>query len=239
MPRRSRGADVLHSLANTGPLRSPVPHVLTMHDVNFFPTPRARPWATHGHRPGAGGDRGPPRRPADRDLARRRATRSRACSARPRIASTSSRTAPAARRSTRCPRRRCAPHTGSRARASCCASPPSGRTRTRRRCCGRSRTCRRTSSLVLAGHPEAYDARLRQLAARARRGRAACGSPGYADDAELEALWRLAACAAFPTRAEGFGLPMLEAMRRGVPVACSDLPVLREVGGDVPRLLRS
>jgi glycosyltransferase involved in cell wall biosynthesis len=41
-------------------------------------------------------------------------------------------------------------------------------------------------------------------------------------------------CAALPTRAEGFGLPVVEAMRRGVPVACSDIPVLREVGGDVP-----
>jgi glycosyltransferase involved in cell wall biosynthesis len=57
--------------------------------------------------------------------------------------------------------------------------------------------------------------------------------PGYLPDADLEGLWDIAACVAFPTRAEGFGLPVLEAMRRGVPVACSDLPVLREVGGDV------
>jgi len=45
----------------------------------------------------------------------------------------------------------------------------------------------------------------------------------------------MAACLAFPTLGEGFGLPVLEAMRRGVPVACSDIPVLREVGGDVAR----
>jgi glycosyltransferase involved in cell wall biosynthesis len=88
--------------------------------------------------------------------------------------------------------------------------------------------------LVLAGHPEPYDARLRALAGE-------CGVSGrvrfagYVAEEDLEALWGIAACAAFPTRAEGFGLPLVEAMRRGVPVAASDLPVLREVGGDVPR----
>ncbi len=91
---------------------------------------------------------------------------------------------------------------------------------------------------MLAGHPEGYDARLRRRARPSSASATACGSLGYVDDAELEALWRLAACAAFPTLAEGFGLPVVEAMRRGVPVACSDLPVLREVGGDVPVLLR-
>jgi glycosyltransferase involved in cell wall biosynthesis len=87
--------------------------------------------------------------------------------------------------------------------------------------------------LVLCGHPEPYADELEQLAEElgvASRLRIA----GYVDDAELEALWRLAGCAAFPTLAEGFGLPVLEAMQRGVPVACADIPVLREVGGDVP-----
>jgi glycosyltransferase involved in cell wall biosynthesis len=59
--------------------------------------------------------------------------------------------------------------------------------------------------------------------------------PGYLDDARLESLWSAAACAAFPTRAEGFGLPVVEAMQRGVPVACSDIPVLHEVGGGAVR----
>jgi len=87
---------------------------------------------------------------------------------------------------------------------------------------------------VLAGHPEPYDAELRGLAARLGvedRMRFA----DYVPDAELEALWGIAGVAAFPTRAEGFGMPVLEALARGVPVACSDLPVLREVSGGLAR----
>jgi glycosyltransferase involved in cell wall biosynthesis len=48
----------------------------------------------------------------------------------------------------------------------------------------------------------------------------------------LEALYAAAALVLTATRFEGFGLPVLEAMARGVAVACSDLPVLREVAGD-------
>jgi len=38
----------------------------------------------------------------------------------------------------------------------------------------------------------------------------------------------------FPSHAEGFGLPPVEAASLGVPVVCSDLPVIREVLGDIP-----
>lgn len=85
--------------------------------------------------------------------------------------------------------------------------------------------------LVLAGHAEPYEAELRELVDRlglAQRVRFV----GYVPDPELEALYVLSACLAFPTLGEGFGLPVLEAMQRGVAVACSDLPVLREVAGD-------
>jgi glycosyltransferase involved in cell wall biosynthesis len=88
--------------------------------------------------------------------------------------------------------------------------------------------------LVLAGRREPYAERVED-AARELGVAERVISPGYLTDAELEGLWRIAGCAAFPTRAEGFGLPVVEAMARGVPVACSDIPVLREVGGELPR----
>ena len=89
------------------------------------------------------------------------------------------------------------------------------------------------SVVVLVGRPEPYDTELRRLAhdlAVTDR----VMFEAYLPDGALEALWSTAACAAFPTLGEGFGLPVLEAMARGVPVACSDIPVLREVGADVP-----
>jgi glycosyltransferase involved in cell wall biosynthesis len=49
---------------------------------------------------------------------------------------------------------------------------------------------------------------------------------------ELESLYALADCAVFPTLHEGFGLPVLEAMARSVPVLCSDIPALREVAAE-------
>jgi glycosyltransferase involved in cell wall biosynthesis len=48
---------------------------------------------------------------------------------------------------------------------------------------------------------------------------------------ELDSLYALATCLVLPTLHEGFGLPVLEAMARSLPVACSDIPALREVAG--------
>ncbi len=48
----------------------------------------------------------------------------------------------------------------------------------------------------------------------------------------LAAVYRQAALVLLPSEGEGFGLPVIEAMACGTPVVASDLPVLREVGGD-------
>jgi glycosyltransferase involved in cell wall biosynthesis len=51
----------------------------------------------------------------------------------------------------------------------------------------------------------------------------------------LVALYRGASIFAFPSLHEGFGLPVLEAMAQEAAVVCSDIPVLREVGGTAAR----
>jgi len=57
-----------------------------------------------------------------------------------------------------------------------------------------------------------------------------------ADD-ELAALLSGARALLFPSLAEGYGLPLLEALAAGVPVIGSELPVFRELGANIPELL--
>ena len=51
-------------------------------------------------------------------------------------------------------------------------------------------------------------------------------------------LYALADVLVFPSQSEGFGLPMLEAGLHGMPIVCSDIPALRETGGDDPIYVR-
>ncbi|HZP13635.1 MAG TPA: glycosyltransferase [Nevskiaceae bacterium] len=56
-------------------------------------------------------------------------------------------------------------------------------------------------------------------------------------DAALAPLLAGARALLLPSFVEGYGLPVAEALAAGVPVICSDLPALREVGGEVPEYL--
>lgn len=52
------------------------------------------------------------------------------------------------------------------------------------------------------------------------------------NDKSLEYAYANARALVFPSYVEGFGLPLVEAMQRGLPAMASDIPVFREVGGD-------
>jgi glycosyltransferase involved in cell wall biosynthesis len=88
--------------------------------------------------------------------------------------------------------------------------------------------------LVLAGTPTALEPSLLTLADELRV-RDRVSFLGFVEPVELEGLYAAATCLVLPSHNEGFGLPVLEAMGRGVAVACSSASALPEVGGDAAR----
>jgi glycosyltransferase involved in cell wall biosynthesis len=89
--------------------------------------------------------------------------------------------------------------------------------------------------LVLPGYPTPHEAELRRRVVELGI-EADVRLVGWLPNDELEGLYRAASCFVFPSLYEGFGLPVLEAMARGVPVACSDRGSLPEVAGDAALL---
>jgi glycosyltransferase involved in cell wall biosynthesis len=89
--------------------------------------------------------------------------------------------------------------------------------------------------LVLPGSPTEYETELRALAhelgvdTRVR-------FPDWLSGEDLDGLYALSQAFVLPSLIEGFGLPVLEAMARGVPVACANVSALPEVAGDAALL---
>ena len=69
--------------------------------------------------------------------------------------------------------------------------------------------------------PERYGGHVREL--------------GSCDDDQVTELLSGSKALLMPSFAEGFGLPVIEALQLGTPVIASDLPVFREIAGDIPK----
>jgi glycosyltransferase involved in cell wall biosynthesis len=229
---RSAGAQLIHSLASTAPRFPRMPAVITLHDVTFLRMRTFGPVTTFGMRMMIVA----PARRADVLLSGTAAARDEVCETLGLD-----------------PARFLVVHHG-RGRATAAAPVPAAELRARYRlegarvvlCVAAKRPHKNQEVLVraaaqldgdvvvvLVGHAEPYAEALRAVAG----GLGVEGRIRFVDpvpDGELEGLWRLADCFAFPTLGEGFGIPLLEAMDHGLAVACSDLPVLREVGGELP-----
>jgi glycosyltransferase involved in cell wall biosynthesis len=88
-----------------------------------------------------------------------------------------------------------------------------------------------THQLVIVGHLPKQSGRVLELIADLNL-TGAVRSTGYVKESEMQAILTHATMLAFPSLSEGFGLPILEAMAAGVPVACSNSTALPEVAGD-------
>ena len=180
-------ADVLHCPTYRGPLRSRVPLVVTVHDLAVLRHPEAFNRWTRTYSP-----RVVPRRPA------RRAPRDRGV---PVHAARARRAARSAGREDpgRAQRRRRRVHAATARRRAATTSLPSGRSSLARTWSVSSRQSRRT------------DRELRVVGARGWGGVDISANGvrwlGEVDDAELARLYRGAACVAYPSLYEGFGIP--------------------------------
>lgn len=218
VPRAVRGYDLLHSLGNFAPGRPSVPQIVTVHDAMWLRVSDAAP---------------PPVRALTTALVRRGAAGSR-------VVLTGAHAAKAdlvELLGIAAEKIRVVPNG--------VALTGSGERKAGRRLCGLSDDGRRLVLSVSSNLPHKNLPALVEAASLLDGALVCCVGAGTerlsgnavvglgaVDSQALEDLYAAADVVALPTRYEGFGLPVLEAMARGVPVACSDLDVLREVGGD-------
>jgi glycosyltransferase involved in cell wall biosynthesis len=85
--------------------------------------------------------------------------------------------------------------------------------------------------LVVPGYPTFHEPALRERAKTLGAG-GRIRFTGWLEDDLLDGLYRAASCFVFPSLAEGFGLPVLDALVRGTPTACSNASSLPEVAGE-------
>jgi glycosyltransferase involved in cell wall biosynthesis len=95
----------------------------------------------------------------------------------------------------------------------------------------------RDLTLLLAGGP-GWGMREATEALKASRHRDRVVQPGYVDDTLVPSLLRCASAVCYPSLAEGFGLPALEAMACGAPLVTTKGTSMEEVTGDAARLVR-
>lgn len=85
--------------------------------------------------------------------------------------------------------------------------------------------------LVLVGQSSPYRDKMIEIV-RERRLQERVIFTGYVTDKDLATLYSMATAFLFPSSAEGFGLPIIEAMSTGCPIIASDLKVFHEIGGN-------
>jgi glycosyltransferase involved in cell wall biosynthesis len=83
---------------------------------------------------------------------------------------------------------------------------------------------RRIKLIVTGSYPADVKARFRGIAASAGGDDALLSMPGHVDLQTLRGYYQQAFCVVTPSRAEGFSLPVVEAMAAGVPSIASDIP---------------
>jgi len=90
---------------------------------------------------------------------------------------------------------------------------------------------KRDFRLILAGlrgfHAESIDRQIKEMGLQD-----SVQLTGWVPREDLYSLYERARAFVYPSTFEGFGMPVLEALAAGIPVACSDIPPLREVASD-------